>query len=46
MPPIITEHQAATLEQMTKSGRPDLVQQAAEIRQKICAGWARRQGNP
>jgi hypothetical protein len=41
-PPIITEHQQETLERMTKSGRPDLVQEAADIRAKICAGWAHR----
>jgi hypothetical protein len=45
--PILTEHQEATLEQMTKSGRPELVEQAAEIRAKLCAGWTHSQGgNP
>ena len=46
MPPVITEHQATTLVQMTRSGRPDLVQQAAEIRAKVCAGWAARSSAP
>ncbi|HEX4512761.1 MAG TPA: hypothetical protein VH054_04470 [Polyangiaceae bacterium] len=45
-PPVLTEHQEATLEQMTKSGRPELVEQAAGIRAKLCAGWAQSQGNP
>ncbi len=45
-PPIITERQEATLERMTESGRPDLVQQAAEIRAKICIGWTHTHGNP
>jgi len=41
-PPIVTEHQEKTLEQMTLSGRADLVQQAAELRARICAHWAHR----
>jgi hypothetical protein len=45
-PPILTEHQELTLEQMTKSGQPDLVQQAAEIRTKLCTAWAARSGDP
>lgn len=45
-PPILTEHQETTLEQMTRTGRPDLVQQAAEIRAKLCAAWAARGQTP
>jgi len=45
-PPILTEHQETLLEQMTQSGRPDLVQEAAEIRSKLCAAWAARATTP
>ena len=45
-PEILTERQETTLERMTQSGRPDLVQQAAEIRAKLCAAWAARANTP
>jgi hypothetical protein len=40
--PEITERQEDLLRKMENSGRDDLINQAAEIRSKLCAGFAAR----